>query len=235
MGTTQVIHPCFCKFHIWALIIQAGMPSHICINSPTSNGIKKTAPKSYFAHRGNFQQLFPATWHYITLTHHAHHSSLSHSGEMQKWQWAIKTQFCDWQGGRKDQHRAAAFGRTIPLSPDWNQLPPEVHFLAITLSQNRFHCSVTNDSGIQTTSLVEISYLRTQHKVFLGPLPALGEEDRVGDARNERQQVPKTQGSCWQQLLHSYQYLKNSAAHIPTSWWPDFITEWANSHFFLKK
>lgn len=117
-----------------------------------------------------------------------------------------------------------------PASP-WSPFPCHSQ----ELTQNRLHCSVTNDSGIQTTSLVEISYLRTQQGVFLGALPALGAEDRVGDARNERHQVPKTQGSCWQQLLHSCQYLKNSAAHISTSWWPDFITEWANSHFFLKQ
>lgn len=39
---------------------------------------------------------------------------------------------------------------------------------------------MTSDLGIQTTSFVEISYLRTQYRVFLGALPTLGVEDTSG-------------------------------------------------------
>lgn len=192
------------------------MPSHIRINSPTSNGIKKTAPNQYFTHKGKSQQLFPDPYT-TSLLHIMHTTHVCHSlGKCKNGSEQSKRSSANGGEGGRDQRPLEGqclcnlTGTSFPLKSI--SLPQ-----SITLSQNRFHCSVTDDSGIQTTSLVEISYLRTPHKVFLGALPALGVEDRVGDARNERQQVPKTQDSCWQQLLHSCQYLKSSAAHIPTS------------------
>lgn len=128
MQTMQVIHLCFWKFHIWALIIQAGDAF------PHTYQLSMESRKQCQNHISLIRAIpsyFSQTRYTTSPLHIMHTTQVCHTlGNVKT---AMSNQNTAlWLAQREEgSAQGSSLGRTMPLLPDWNQPPSKAHFLAL--------------------------------------------------------------------------------------------------------